>query len=306
MPVACHNPTFTEMLSGSGGPAEANKDSSGNGTGAGTGSGRGSSVPLEGLETKATNKKKTQQKTKKNTSKKGALFGGAKLDLQVRFSQLRQGQWPRWREDKMHCCKCTWHHGRQCQLAHWRDHKADCLKCRVELEALAAEAEDSACGISCGSNVGSTSGGQVDNDNIVKWILPYGENGHQQHESLVAHPRTMSRKRSAKAQQSLLGSRQQGVQPENVVLVGKEGNNSKVDDGGMCALCLNTLEDPISPCPVPQHQYCRLCVQGMREHGVNDACPQCRATMKDEHELFAASVQLLVQCTRLTHDPTVA
>ena len=68
-----------------------------------------------------------------------------------------------------------------------------------------------------------------------------------------------------------------------------------LDIAGECPICYETMFDPISPCKVAEHKLCRTCVEGMRERGVNNACPQCRGKMSDAGVLFFEAMSLYVQ-----------
>jgi hypothetical protein len=65
---------------------------------------------------------------------------------------------------------------------------------------------------------------------------------------------------------------------EEEIIEEEEQQQQQVEEGTEenCALCLYPLTDPMSPCQVPQHQFCRTCLQELRSKGNGNACPQCR------------------------------
>jgi tetratricopeptide (TPR) repeat protein len=67
---------------------------------------------------------------------------------------------------------------------------------------------------------------------------------------------------------------------------------AKTDNGKeVCAICMESVVDPVKlPC---LHSYCRLCIIGLRRHGVTDTCPVCRT------ELPAGAAELCDEATRL-------
>jgi TPR repeat protein len=65
-----------------------------------------------------------------------------------------------------------------------------------------------------------------------------------------------------------------------------------------CAICLEVLVDPISPCTEqPSHRYCRTCVQEMQRQKL-PSCPLCRGKMQDAEELFYKAMQLNIRATK--------
>ena len=72
----------------------------------------------------------------------------------------------------------------------------------------------------------------------------------------------------------------------------------KAAEAHKCVICLDTLVDPIKlPC---SHSYCRGCVARLREKGVSQACPLCRAPLPPGSEkLYELGVRVKAKLMRL-------
>lgn len=57
-----------------------------------------------------------------------------------------------------------------------------------------------------------------------------------------------------------------------------------------CPICYVTLVDPLSPCKVSMHKFCRECIERMRQIGISNACPQCRGELTHADELVYEAV----------------
>jgi hypothetical protein len=80
--------------------------------------------------------------------------------------------------------------------------------------------------------------------------------------------------------------------------VGNEGGKKEKEEEEECAICLESLVDPLAPCAEqPLHRYCRGCVHEMQRQKL-PSCPLCRGKMQDTVELFYESVQLDIRAEK--------
>ena len=73
----------------------------------------------------------------------------------------------------------------------------------------------------------------------------------------------------------------------------------KAAEAHKCVICLETPVDPIElPC---KHSFCRKCMEQLREKGVSQSCPLCRAPLPPGAELlFDLSYRVWRQTTFFT------
>jgi hypothetical protein len=87
------------------------------------------------------------------------------------------------------------------------------------------------------------------------------------------------------------------LEPVAAVLASRMEEMDLVDgaaDKDECAICLDSIDDTDArnlPC---RHVYHRECIKSLRERGVNDLCPECRAPLPPgaEQSYYQAAVRL--------------
>ena len=74
--------------------------------------------------------------------------------------------------------------------------------------------------------------------------------------------------------------------------------SKKAAEADKCVICLDALVDPIElPC---KHSYCRGCVAELREKGVSQSCPLCRAPLPPGAEqLWDLGSRMLLRLDRV-------
>ena len=163
-------------------------------------------------------------------------------------------------------CRQVSYCGKQCQRAHWgAAHKAQCKQFR-ELSAVAAKQKSTLSG-----------------------------NGLQQESpgSKRSPPQPTPEKARPVDRMQELAS-----QPRKVL--------EQPDDGGgggggfecpICLFCMAPEETASLPCG---HMYHCECIKQLRERGVSDTCPQCRARLPPgPGQCFDEAVELLVRADRM-------
>ena len=66
--------------------------------------------------------------------------------------------------------------------------------------------------------------------------------------------------------------------------------------------CMICLDRPLDPCTLPcGHAFCRGCVDGLRDQGVNLACPLCRSKLTPDREVMFELGNRIGEAHAVTH-----
>jgi hypothetical protein len=158
-------------------------------------------------------------------------------------------------------CRRVWYHSKKCQHADWQKHKRECKKWKAQAELMAAGAgagADTGAGAGAGGTSADSAGVAGTGAGAGAAFVEHVKSEQPQHTTALA---------GASGKSSAAMPREASAD---------EAQQSKGDEEAECPICFELLVDPIAPCQVSEHKFCRAWVEGMRSRGVNNACPQCR------------------------------
>jgi hypothetical protein len=187
-------------------------------------------------------------------------------------------------------CKQVWYCGRTCQVADWPTHKEHCALLVAEKAKEAEKAAKTA--------------------EVVDHCCSLGDacdTGNREHAKSVCSKCTQAWYCGRTCQVADWSRHKKHcrvpVPPEAKTAVVAEvvpvGVAAATVDAADCPICLETIVDPISPCQVTGHKFCRTCfVHLVKEPNLNN-CPLCRGTLTNATDSMDASMSTYDELVRM-------